>query len=83
MSTSGESYVVRIYRRDPRDPGRITGLVQRAEADRNSAFHSVTELLQLLSLERAPPQTDAAALKRERQAGKNRRARARLRQKSR
>ena len=55
MTTAGESYVVRIYRRDPDSPGHVAGVVQRTDGDQNYAFHTVAELLQLLALERASP----------------------------
>ena len=61
MTAAGESYVVRIYRRDPENPEQVAGLVQRTDVDQNHVFHSVTELLQLLALGRASPSPTSAA----------------------
>ncbi len=62
MTTGSESYVVRIYRRDPRNPTHVTGLVECADPELNRMFHSVSELLELLALDRrrrrAPPALD-------------------------
>jgi len=51
---------VRIYRRDREDPESVAGVVESAEPDRSCAFHSVTELLQLLALARASPRDRAS-----------------------
>jgi len=44
-----ESYVVRIYRRDRNHPDQMDGIVISANAEGGQAFHSVAELLQLLT----------------------------------
>jgi len=43
-----ESYVVRVYRRDPDRPDRIEGLLIAADGGAGHAFHSGAELLRLL-----------------------------------
>jgi len=45
-----ESYVVRIYRRDPNHPDRMEGILITVEAEGGQAFHSGAELLRLLTL---------------------------------
>jgi hypothetical protein len=40
-----DSYVVRIYRRDPKDPRRLVGVVERAEVKGEKAFHDLGELM--------------------------------------
>jgi hypothetical protein len=52
MATVGESYVVRIYRRDPDDPRRVTGLVEAAEPGTRASFRTAADLLRLLGLGR-------------------------------
>jgi hypothetical protein len=47
-----DSYVVRIYRRDPKEPRRLTGVVERAGGEDQTAFHDVEELLAILSSQR-------------------------------
>jgi hypothetical protein len=46
-----DSYVVRIYRRDPKDPRRLVGVVEQAgeEASREQAFHDLAELMEILA----------------------------------
>ena len=43
-----ESYVVRIYRRDPKDPRTLVGVVEQAEAAGGKAFHDAEELIAIL-----------------------------------
>ncbi len=45
-----DSYVVRIYRRDPKDPRRLVGLVERAEARGEQAFRNSEELMAILTV---------------------------------
>ena len=47
-----ESYVVRIYRRDPDHPDRMDGILISANAEGGQAFHGSAELLRLLTLGR-------------------------------
>jgi len=47
-----ERYLVRIYRRDPRNPSRVTGVVERAEQGGRRAFRTVSGLLEALALDR-------------------------------
>jgi hypothetical protein len=53
MATVSESYVVRIYRRDPRSPESLSGVVERSDREESHGFRSVDELLRLLDLGRA------------------------------
>ena len=43
-----ESYVVRIYRKDAKDPRKLVGEVERAEQDGKQTFHGADELLRIL-----------------------------------
>lgn len=47
-----ESYVVRIYRRDPKEPRRLVGVVEQAGAEGEQAFRDLDELLALLTPKR-------------------------------
>lgn len=44
-----ESYVVRIYRRDPRLPGRIIGTVERVADGSEVKFKGLRELKRILT----------------------------------
>ena len=44
-----DSYVVRIYRRDPKDPRGLVGVVERAGAEGEQTFHDLTELMAILA----------------------------------
>ena len=44
-----ESYVVRVYRRDAKDPEKLAGLVELADREEQKAFVSFAELRQILS----------------------------------
>jgi hypothetical protein len=50
-----QSYVVRIYRRDPDRPDRIDGILIAADTQSRHAFHSEAELLRLLASVAAKP----------------------------
>ena len=43
-----ETYIIRIYRRDPVDPGRLTGLLESVERGTRSPFHTLNDLRKLL-----------------------------------
>ncbi len=43
-----DTYIVRIYRRDARDPQQIVGRVEDAESGDRRTFHNVSELVCLL-----------------------------------
>ena len=43
-----ETFVVRIYRRDPVDPGRLSGTVEAAEHGSRASFDSVDTLIAAL-----------------------------------
>jgi hypothetical protein len=45
-----ESYIVRIYRRNPNHPDRMEGILLAVSAESSQAFHSGAELLRLLTL---------------------------------
>ena len=53
-SPAPESYVVRIYRRDPRQPNRIIGTVERVADGSEVKFKGLRELERILTLE-VPP----------------------------
>lgn len=61
-----ETYIIRIYRRDPRDPQQIVGRVEDAENGDKQTFHDAEELVGLLqSAGAAAPQVaDPTARKR-------------------
>jgi hypothetical protein len=44
-----DSYVVRIYRRDQKDPHKSVGVVERAEGEGEQAFHDLEELMAILA----------------------------------
>ncbi len=55
-----ESYVVRIYRRDPQHPDQVAGLVEGVGLEKSKSFRTVAELLQLMALIQAlPGQTES------------------------
>jgi hypothetical protein len=64
MSRSGqtpqapESYVVRIYRRNPRNRGRVAGTVEIVASGTEHSFASLRELQQILGVA-VRPITDA------------------------
>lgn len=43
-----ETYIIRIYRRDPGDPRRLTGLLESVDSGTRSAFHTLNDLRKLL-----------------------------------
>ena len=56
-----ESYVVRIYRRKPRGPGRIAGTVEIVASGTERSFSSLRELQQILGGGSARPVTATRA----------------------
>ncbi len=46
-----DSYVVRIYRRDKSDPGKVAGQVEFIERNQVMRFTCVEELVKILDLE--------------------------------
>jgi hypothetical protein len=44
-----ESYVIHIYRRDPANPDRMIGTVERIGDQAGAPFHSIQELWALLA----------------------------------
>jgi hypothetical protein len=50
MGNAPESYLIRIYRRDPQDPRRIAGVVELIEQERTEHFKSAGELMRILAI---------------------------------
>jgi hypothetical protein len=44
-----ESYVVRIYRRNPSSPGEMVGVVEMVQGVQQTAFHDLASLWQILA----------------------------------
>lgn len=44
-----DSYIVRLYRRDNRNPENLVGLVETVGAEEIRPFHTVNELVAILS----------------------------------
>jgi hypothetical protein len=43
-----ENYIVRIYRRDEKDRGKVTGVVESVERDTRHTFHTLNSLRSVL-----------------------------------
>jgi len=60
MEEQMESYIVRLYRRDATNPENLVGLIETVGLDKTRSFHTVAELVAILSephtLERTVPQ---------------------------
>ena len=60
MEEQMENYIVRLYRRDDANPENLVGLIETVGADKTRPFHTVSELVAILSephtLERTFPQ---------------------------
>ena len=52
------SYVVRIYRENPEDSSRMTGIVEVVESGEKHPFQSFTELWAALSADRMAPKAE-------------------------
>ena len=50
LESASESYLIRIYRRDPRDPQLVAGLVELIEKERTETFKNAGELLGILGI---------------------------------
>lgn len=50
MYCCGDSYVVRVYRRDETDPRRFIGLVEMVGRDEMKPFSSIEELWTILGV---------------------------------
>ncbi len=61
---SCESYIVRIYRREPENPERITGLVEVIETGEKKKFASGDELREIFSARNMTKKRDPRAEKR-------------------
>lgn len=44
-----DSYIVRMYRRDAENPENLVGLVETVGEDEKRSFHTVSELVAILS----------------------------------
>lgn len=44
-----DSYIVRLYRRDNENPENLVGLVETVGAEEKRSFHTVKELMAILS----------------------------------
>ena len=44
-----DSYIVRLYRRDTENPENLVGLVETVGAEEKRSFHTVNELMAILS----------------------------------
>jgi len=44
-----ESYIVRLYRRDTTNPEKLVGLIETVGLDKTRSFHTVSELVAILS----------------------------------
>ncbi len=44
-----ETYIVRVYRRDPAQPGEIVGIVEQVGAEHTLRFSNVEELRAILT----------------------------------
>lgn len=51
-----DSYIIRIYHRDKKDPGKVVGVVEEVEGKRKKGFTTPEGLWRIL----APPQRDPA-----------------------
>ena len=50
LESASESYLIRIYRRDPGDPRLVAGLVELIEKERTETFKNAAELLAILGI---------------------------------
>jgi len=50
-----DNYIVRIYRRDGKDPQRVTGIVDEVGGNGNQVFHNLEELWNILTSEEILP----------------------------
>ncbi len=46
-----ESYIVRVYRRDKKDPHQLVGIVENAALGEQRPFHTLEELGRILTRE--------------------------------
>jgi len=46
-----DSYLIRIYRRNPNDPEQVVGVVEEIETGLSHAFQGMTDLCEMLTLE--------------------------------
>jgi hypothetical protein len=49
MEEQMESYIVRLYRRDTTNPENLVGLIETVGLDKTRSFHTVNELVAILS----------------------------------
>lgn len=65
-----DSYIVRMYRRDADDPENLVGLVETVGEDVKRPFHTVRELVAILSEPHSIKLTSVAPVLRVIEAGK-------------
>jgi hypothetical protein len=70
MEEQMESYIVRLYRRDARNPGNLVGLIETVGLDKTRSFHTVNELVAILSEPHALERTVTQPVLRVIEAGK-------------
>ena len=58
-----ETYVVRVYRRDPARPGEIVGIVEEVGMEHTQNFHNVDELNTILTAQGKHQQKDGGTEK--------------------
>ena len=51
VESTSKSYLVRIYRRDRRNPRRIAGVVELFEQERTETFKSARELMRIIGID--------------------------------
>jgi hypothetical protein len=70
MEEQMESYIVRLYRRDAANPENFVGLIETVGLDKTRSFHTVNELVAILSEPHAFEKTAPQPVLRVIQAGK-------------
>lgn len=50
-----DNYIVRIYRRDGKDPQRVAGIVEEVGVKGNQVFHNLEELWTILTAVKPSP----------------------------
>lgn len=48
MGQPVENYIIRVYRRDEKDPVMVTGVIEEVGSDRSVSFRSMEELVKVL-----------------------------------
>jgi hypothetical protein len=53
LTSDADSYIVRVYRRSSDDPPQLVGIVEQVRTGRETPFHSIEELWQVLTSRQA------------------------------